>query len=84
MNFKVIEHTIRGQNIRQRPGAVKLGHENGIRLAVKQYIPNDSRRPQSSDITLIGAHANSFPKVCLLSTTYPLCDHRAELLLGAL
>ncbi|OQE24642.1 hypothetical protein PENSTE_c007G01042 [Penicillium steckii] len=62
MDFKVIEHTIRGQNIRQRPGAVKLGHENGIRLAVKQYIPNDSRRPQSSDITLIGAHANSFPK----------------------
>ncbi|KAJ5224456.1 Alpha/beta hydrolase family-domain-containing protein [Penicillium citrinum] len=62
LNFKVIEHTIRGQNIRQRPGAVKLGYENGIRLAVKQYIPSDSRRPQPSDVTLIGAHANSFPK----------------------
>lgn len=84
LNFKVIEHTIRGQNIRQRPGAVKLGYENGIRLAVKQYIPSDSRRPQPSDVTLIGAHANSFPKVCFSLVVYLLCDHHAELLLGTL
>lgn len=66
LNFRVIEHTIRCQNIRQRPGAVKLGHEKGLRLAVKQYLPESDRKPQPSDVTLIGAHANSFPKVRLL------------------
>lgn len=67
LNFRVIEHTIRCQNVRQRPGAVKFGHEKGLRLAVKQYVPEGDRKPQPSDVTLIGAHGNSFPKVGLLS-----------------
>jgi hypothetical protein len=66
-HFRVVEHTIRGQNIRERPGAVKSGHEQDIRLAVKQYIPLDNPSPQEGDVTLIGAHANGFPKVSHLS-----------------
>ncbi|KAJ5371705.1 Alpha/beta hydrolase family-domain-containing protein [Penicillium concentricum] len=60
--FQVTEHTIRGQNIRERPGAVKAGHERDIRLAVKQYVPFDNPSPQEGDVTIIGAHANGFPK----------------------
>ncbi|GKZ35834.1 hypothetical protein AbraIFM66950_006632 [Aspergillus brasiliensis] len=60
-HFRVIEHTARCQNIRQRPGAVKAGHENELRLAVKQYIPLDNPRPKEGDVTIIGAHANAFP-----------------------
>ncbi|KAF5662750.1 host-specific ak-toxin akt2 [Fusarium heterosporum] len=31
-------------------------------LAVKQYIPHDNPNPQPGDVTIIGAHANGFPK----------------------
>ncbi|KAI9371619.1 toxin biosynthesis protein [Aspergillus egyptiacus] len=61
-HFRVVEHTARCQNIRERPGAVKAGHENELRLAVKQYIPLDNPSPREGDVTLIGAHANAFPK----------------------
>ncbi|KAL2843371.1 Alpha/beta hydrolase family-domain-containing protein [Aspergillus pseudoustus] len=60
--FRIIEHTVRTQNIRERPGAVKAGHERELQLAVKQYIPHDNPRPATGDVTLIGAHANGFPK----------------------
>ncbi|KAI2916225.1 hypothetical protein CBS147343_10474 [Aspergillus niger] len=45
-----------------RPGAVKAGHESELRLAVKQYIPIDNPHPKEGDVTIIGAHANAFPK----------------------
>ena len=64
-HFRVIEHTTRCQNIRERPGAVKAGHDNELRLAVKQYIPIDNPSPKEGDVTIIGAHANAFPKVCI-------------------
>ncbi|RAH66006.1 alpha/beta hydrolase [Aspergillus aculeatinus CBS 121060] len=60
--FRVVEHTARCQNVRERLGAVKAGHENELKLAVKQYIPLDNPSPQEGDITIIGAHANGFPK----------------------
>jgi hypothetical protein len=62
-HFRVISHTIRAQSIRERPGAVKHKHEKDLRLAVKQYIPHDNPKPGTEDVTLIGAHANGFPKV---------------------
>ncbi|KLO85796.1 host-specific AK-toxin Akt2 [Fusarium fujikuroi] len=31
-------------------------------LAVKQYVPHDNPNPQPGDVTIIGAHANGFPK----------------------
>lgn len=63
--FRVIEHTIRAQNVRERPGAVLPGYQQDVRLAVKQYVPIDNPSPQDGDVTLIGAHANGFPKVLL-------------------
>ncbi|OJJ06090.1 hypothetical protein ASPVEDRAFT_45507 [Aspergillus versicolor CBS 583.65] len=61
-HFRVVEHTVRCQGIRERLGAVKPGHENQLRLAVKQYIPIDNPTPGDGDVTLVGAHANGFPK----------------------
>ncbi|CBF73728.1 hypothetical protein AN8025.2 [Aspergillus nidulans FGSC A4] len=61
-HFRVIEHTVRAHHIRERLGAVKPGHENELRLAVKQYIPLDNPDPKDGDVTLIGAQANGFPK----------------------
>lgn len=64
-HFRIIEHEVRAQNIRDRPGAVKSGHERDLRLAVKQYIPHDRMNfaPSDEDVTIIWAHANGFPKV---------------------
>ncbi|KAL4750065.1 hypothetical protein BDW72DRAFT_204182 [Aspergillus terricola var. indicus] len=61
-HFRVIEHTVRAHHIRERLGAVKPGHENELRLAVKQYVPLDNPNPKYGDVTLIGAQANGFPK----------------------
>ncbi|EAW09077.1 uncharacterized protein ACLA_078250 [Aspergillus clavatus NRRL 1] len=77
-HFRAIEHTIRCQNVRQRPGAVKAGHENQLRLAVKQYIPLDNSSPREGDVTIIGAHANGFPK----ELYEPLWDNIYEQLRG--
>lgn len=76
-HFRVIEHTVRCQPIRQLPGAVKPGYENQLRLAVKQYIPRENPSPHESDVTLIGAHANSFPKVNIFIISFP--DFRTKL-----
>lgn len=62
-HFRVISHETRAQNTRERPGAVKTGHEQELRLAVKQYVPHDNPCPRDGDVTIIGAHANGFPKV---------------------
>lgn len=62
-HFDVVEHTARCQLFRERPGAVHLGHESELKLAVKQYIPLDNLSPKAGDVTIIGAHANGFPKV---------------------
>jgi hypothetical protein len=32
-------------------------------LAVKQYTPKAHRDPKQQGVTIIGAHANGFPKV---------------------
>ncbi|OJJ49363.1 hypothetical protein ASPZODRAFT_1465315 [Penicilliopsis zonata CBS 506.65] len=60
--FRVVEHTIPCQHIREYPGATANVQEDVLHLAVKQYIPLDNLDPQSGDVTIIGAHANGFPK----------------------
>ncbi|KAE8377280.1 Alpha/beta hydrolase family-domain-containing protein [Aspergillus bertholletiae] len=62
LHFNVIEHTVPCYPIRERPGAVEPGQGANLRLAVKQYIPKNNPQPSPGDVTLIGAHANSFPK----------------------
>ncbi|GAB7355781.1 hypothetical protein MBLNU459_g6463t1 [Dothideomycetes sp. NU459] len=36
--------------------------EDVLHLAIKQYTPLDNTSPQPGDVTIIGAHANGFPK----------------------
>ncbi|RMD41644.1 hypothetical protein DV735_g3482, partial [Chaetothyriales sp. CBS 134920] len=60
--FKVVEHTINCAHTRDYAAATASGDADTPRLAVKQYIPLDNLKPSTGDVTLIGAHANGFPK----------------------
>ncbi|KAL4756657.1 Alpha/beta hydrolase family-domain-containing protein [Aspergillus foveolatus] len=48
-HFRVIEHTVRAHHIRVRLGAVKPGHENELRLTIKQYVPPDNPDSKEGD-----------------------------------
>ena len=61
-HFRLVEHTARCQHTRDRPAAAELSKDHALQLAVKQYIPKNNSRPGPNDVTLIGAHANAFPK----------------------
>lgn len=61
--FRIVEHIVPTQHIREYPGATANDQEEPLHLAVKQYIPLDNPNPQPGDITILGAHANGFPKV---------------------
>lgn len=64
-HFDVIEHVVKSQHTRDQPASVELGHEsNHLRLHVKQYIPKAKTTTKSDhgSVTIIGAHANAFPK----------------------
>lgn len=61
--FRILEHYVPCQNIREYPGATAVEDEESLKLAVKQYIPLDNPNPQPGDITILGAHANGFGKV---------------------
>jgi hypothetical protein len=61
-NFRVIEHLVRAQHTRDRRAATERGRENDLKLHVKQYIPKSNPEPKASDVTIIGAQANAFPK----------------------
>lgn len=61
--FRIVEHVVPGEHIREYPAATANEQEEMLYLAVKQYIPLDNPNPQLGDVTIIGAHANGFPKV---------------------
>jgi hypothetical protein len=61
--FQIKEHTLECQHIREYPRATAVAQEDVLHLAIKQYIPLDNLYPQEGDVTIIGAHANGFPKV---------------------
>lgn len=65
--FRVVEHVVPSQHIREYPGATADDQEQALQLAVKQYIPLDNENPQPGDVTILAAHANGFPKVGWLS-----------------
>lgn len=71
-NFWVHEHIVPAQHTRQWPRGTEIGHENALKLAVKQYVPKDNSTPTLGDITFIAAHANGFPKVSILGIALPL------------
>lgn len=60
--FQVEEHIVPCQHIREYPRATADNQEDVLHLAVKQYIPLNNLTPKSGDVTIIGAHANGFPK----------------------
>ena len=61
-HFRTVEHVVPTQHTRQNPWGTTPGHERDLKLVVKQYIPTSLCEPQQGDITIIGAHANGFPK----------------------
>jgi hypothetical protein len=61
--FRIQEHTLPASHIRDYPRGTADDQEAVLHLAIKQYIPLDSTREDEGDVTLIGAHANGFPKV---------------------
>ncbi len=61
--FKIIEHILEGQHIREYAQATAFKQEDVLRIAIKQYIPLDNPNPEPGDVTVIGAHANGYPKV---------------------
>lgn len=60
--FRVVEHRIPAQHVREYRQATAHSQEDVLYLSVKQYIPVDNPNPQPGDVTIIGAHANGFPK----------------------
>ncbi|KAF6227789.1 hypothetical protein HO173_011891 [Letharia columbiana] len=60
--FRVQEHTIPCQYVREYPGATLENEEDDLVLHVKQYTPLDQSYTQAGAITIIGTHANGFPK----------------------
>ena len=60
--FRIVEHTLPCSHIREYPNATAHSQEDVLHLAIKQYIPLDNPHPQPGDVTIIGAHANGFPK----------------------
>ncbi|MCJ1433954.1 hypothetical protein MMC27_003319 [Xylographa pallens] len=60
--FHVQEHVIESQYIREYPGATKDNQEAVFKIHVRQYSPLDTSTVLPGAVTIIGAHANGFPK----------------------
>lgn len=65
-SFRVIQHTVKGSHTREYIRATANGDADTPKLSVKQYIPLDNPTPKPGDVTIIGAHANGFPKVSVI------------------
>ena len=50
-----------GQYVREYARATSGAQEEVLELAVKEYVPRETGG--EGDVTIIGAHANGFPKV---------------------
>ncbi|KAL9612196.1 MAG: hypothetical protein Q9167_003184 [Letrouitia subvulpina] len=64
--FRVTEHTVPCQHIREYPHGVR-DDQADIVLAVKQYQPLDNLEPRDGDVTIVGAHANGLTKIRRIS-----------------
>jgi len=69
--WKVLDHKIPCQHIREYPHALVDEHDHELQLAIKQYIPNDGQDPAARNgCTIIGAPGNSVLKVGPLRSVY--------------
>lgn len=60
--FNIAQHVIEASHIREYARATSHSQDEKLHLHVKQYIPKDNLVPRKGDVTIIGAHANGFPK----------------------
>ncbi|KAM0723177.1 hypothetical protein Q7P37_001377 [Cladosporium fusiforme] len=60
--FTIQEHTLTTAYIREYPRAIADDKDDDLKLAIKQYTPRDNTSPKPGDVTIIGGHANGFPK----------------------
>ncbi|KAJ4315958.1 hypothetical protein N0V84_008092 [Fusarium piperis] len=63
--FNIAQHVIEASHIREYARATSHSQDEKLHLHVKQYIPKDNPVPRKGDVTIIGAHANGFPKATL-------------------
>ena len=63
--FEIKSHVLPCQYIREYPGATLDDQEDTLQLHIKQYVPREQADVPSGAVTIIGAHANGFPKVSL-------------------
>lgn len=61
--FRIQEHAIPTCHIREYPRALADDENDQLLLAVKQYTPKEGPGSSENGVTIIGAHANGFPKV---------------------
>jgi hypothetical protein len=62
----MVQHIVNGCHTRDHIAATANGDDDTPKLSVKQYIPLDNPTPKPGDLTIIGAHANGFPKVSVV------------------
>ncbi|KAH6970330.1 Alpha/beta hydrolase family-domain-containing protein [Fusarium avenaceum] len=60
--FEIKEHVVEASYIREYARATSHSQEEKLWLHVKEYIPKDNPYPRKGDVTIIGSHANGFPK----------------------
>ncbi|KAG6019144.1 hypothetical protein E4U41_003384 [Claviceps citrina] len=72
--FSVTEHVIDAAHIREYARATADDQNVPLKLHIKRYTPKDNSSPRKGDVTIIGGHANGFPK----ELYEPLWDHLYE------
>lgn len=60
--FSVKEHVLPTQYVREYPGATLVHQEDELQIHLKQYTPKGRHGLRPGAVTIIGAHANGFPK----------------------
>ncbi|CAK39251.1 uncharacterized protein An07g00270 [Aspergillus niger] len=61
--WKIVEHRVPCQHVREYPAATTITQESVLYLAVKQYIPLTNINPRPGDATIIVAPGGGFGKV---------------------
>lgn len=61
--FDIKEHVIPGEYVREYARATAESQNDSLVIHVKQYTPKGNGAPRKGDLSIIGAHANGFPKV---------------------
>ncbi|KAL3259186.1 hypothetical protein ABHI18_005440 [Aspergillus niger] len=60
--WKIVEHRVPCQHVREYPAATTVTQESVLYLAVKQYIPLSNINPRPGDATIIVASGGGFGK----------------------